>query len=236
MILIFLYSILILEEFLWNSFFSWLLVSVRRYLHGTLLSSFLDLQDIQFSPRILEVYYITITFEDQKNGETFKKRTQQLTNDKLLCPVICFGRIILRILQFVPNTNKDTFICTTASSEVKTELITSEFTLKSIWWCCKTGGEEEEFGFSARSIRLGAVMALFLTNKHPTRIMLLGWWKSLAFLKYIRTQTLEWMLNMSELMTNFDHFEDLNFGGGHSKGPKDHWALWWQHLEKASNT
>ena len=55
-------------------------------------------------------------------------------------------------------------------------------------------------------------MALFLTNKHPTRIMLLGRWKSLAFLKYIRAQTLEWTLNMSDSMIDFDHFEDLTAG------------------------
>ena len=162
---------------------------------------------IQFGPRILEAYYITIAFEDQKNIEKFEKRTQQCTNDRSLCPLLHFGRIILRILWFIPPANKDTFVCATMSCEVKMEVITSDFTLKTIYWCCKIGGKEEEFGFSARemgkqSIHWGVAMALFLTNKHPARIMLLGWWKSLAFLKYIRAQTVEWILNMSESMTN----------------------------------
>ena len=180
---------------------------------------------IQFGPKILEAYYITITFEDQKNGEKLEKRTQRRTNDRSLCPVLRFGRIILRILRFVRDANEDTFICATASREVKTDVITSEFTLRMIRWCCKIGGGREEFGFDAkeignRLIRSGSAMALFLTKKHPTRIMLLGRWKSLAFLKYIRAQTLEWTLNMSESMINFDHFEDLTLGKRIKKDPK----------------
>ena len=172
---------------------------------------------IPLGQRILEAYYITITFKDQKNGEKFEKRTQCCTDDKSLCPILCFGRAILRVLQFVPNANQDTFICASASPEVRTNAIISEFTLKTIRLCCKIGGGEKGLGFRPedirnQSIRLGAAMALFLTNKHPTRIMLLDRWKSLAFLKYIRAQTLEWTLNMSYSRINFDHFEDLTAG------------------------
>ena len=172
---------------------------------------------IPLGQRILEAFYITITFEDQKNGEKLEKRTQRRTVDPSLCPVLRFGRAILRILKFVPNANLDTFVCATASPEVRTTVITSEFTLKTIRSGCEIGGGERGLGFRPadignRSIRSGAAMALFLTNKHPTRIMLLGRWKSLAFLKYIRAQTLEWTLNMSDSMIDFDHFEDLTAG------------------------
>ena len=53
---------------------------------------------IRFGPKILDAVYITITFEDQKNGEKFEKRTQRRTDDGSLCPVLRFRRIILRIL------------------------------------------------------------------------------------------------------------------------------------------
>ena len=132
----------------------------------------------------------------------------------MFCPVLRFGRAILRILEFVPNADRDTFICATASPEVRTNVITSKFTLKTIRLGCEIGGGKKGLGFQPEDIRnqsicSGAAMALFLTNKHPTRIMLLGQWKSLAFLKYIRAQTLEWTLNMSDSMIDFDHFEDL---------------------------
>jgi hypothetical protein len=35
--------------------------------------------------------FVTIVFEDQKNGERFEARTHEKTKDRFLCPVICFG-------------------------------------------------------------------------------------------------------------------------------------------------
>jgi hypothetical protein len=55
-----------------------------------------------------------------------------------------------------------------------------------------------------KSIRSGAAMALFLTNTHTDRIMILGRWGSNAFLAYIRPQVLEWTTNMSTSMVQID--------------------------------
>ena len=51
-------------------------------------------------------------------------------------------------------------------------------------------------------------MGLFLM-KHPVcNIMMMGLWKSDAFLVYIRPQVLEWMDSMSIDMIHFDTFTD----------------------------
>jgi hypothetical protein len=53
-------------------------------------------------------------------------------------------------------------------------------------------------------------MALFLMDHHPTKIMILGRWKSEAFMDYIRPQVfLEWTNLMSGDMVAFDSFTDL---------------------------
>ena len=81
------------------------------------------------------------------------------------------------------------------------------------------GGEsffgEPFFGFDPheignRSIRPGAAMALFLSDHSPAKIMILGRWKSDAFLDYIRPQVLEWTHSRSEDMSNFDSFLDIS--------------------------
>ena len=163
--------------------------------------------------RILGAYYVTLLFEDQKNGELMERRTQRRTGDKSLCPVLRFGRAVLRVRIFVKDADKDTYLCALSSPEIRTDAISSEFTLKLLQRCCRIGGKKE-FGFNKtdvgnRSIRSRAAMALFLTKQHPTKIMILGRWKSLAFLKYIQAQTLEWTDNLAECMISFEHFTDL---------------------------
>ena len=75
-------------------------------------------------------------------------------------------------------------------------------------------GGTQEFDFSARdignkSLRSGAAMEMFMMNYGATRIMILGRWKSTAFLKYIRSQTLEWTDNMSQDLISFENFTNL---------------------------
>ena len=49
-------------------------------------------------------------------------------------------------------------------------------------------------------------MALFLVAVSPYVIMLLGWWSSDAFLKYLRTQVKEFNNNLSHLMTSTEAY------------------------------
>ena len=131
-----------------------------------------------------------------------------------MCPILRFGRAVLRVLKFIRKATKDTWLCSSVSSDRRSLMITSEFTLETIRETCATFGGKKTFGFypsevGNKSIRSAAAMSLFLNNVHPTRIMILGRWKSTAFLKYIRSQTLEWTLGMSKTMIAFDHFIDL---------------------------
>ena len=58
-------------------------------------------------------------------------------------------------------------------------------------------------------------MALFLQHHSSTHIMILGRWKSDAFLAYIRPQVLEWTNNMSPDMISFNDFIDLGITDRH---------------------
>lgn len=70
------------------------------------------------------------------------------------------------------------------------------------------GVKPEELG--TRSIRSGAAMALAVQGGHSdTKIMMLGRWKSPAFLKYIRPQTMEWGGTTSRAMAKTPAFLDL---------------------------
>ncbi len=80
----------------------------------------------------------------------------------------------------------------------------------------KYGIAESEIG--TRSIRSGAAMALALQGGNSDKkIMMLGRWKSVAFLDYIRPQVLEWAGDMSSEMAKTISFLDV--GGRQSKSP-----------------
>jgi hypothetical protein len=135
--------------------------------------------------------YVTIIFVDQKSGKKMDARTQQQTGLPLLCPVRRFVSLVQRIRRLVPNANDTTAISTIVIND-STLHITSTYVRTQLRLTCRTFGGKAVFGFDAheignKSIRSGAAMALFLTNTHTDRIMILGRWASNAFLAYIRS-------------------------------------------------
>jgi hypothetical protein len=77
----------------------------------------------------------------------------------------------------------------------------------------KYGIRPSEIG--TRSIRSGAAMALALQGGNSDKkIMMLGRWKSAAFLDYIRPQVLEWAGDMANEMARTIPFLDV--GGQHT--------------------
>lgn len=58
---------------------------------------------ISLDPELLKASFVTIAFKDQKNVEKLEKRPQCCTGDKFFYPVLCFRRIILRIMKFVSD-------------------------------------------------------------------------------------------------------------------------------------
>jgi hypothetical protein len=154
--------------------------------------------------------YVTVRFEAQKNREKCDVRTQRSTGDYVLCPVRRLARAVIRCHRSNLLVSVNTPICLFNGSQ-----ITLSFTRKLLRRTCDVFGGKERFGFDPlkdirnHSIRSGAAMALFLMGHHPTKIMILGRWKSEAFMDYIRPQVLEWTNLMSRDMVAFDSFTDL---------------------------
>ena len=133
----------------------------------------------------------------------------------ILCPVRRLASAVCRIRAH-PKANNQTSLCTVFLSAKnkpsEIDLDTIRQTLRDV---CRIYGGSQTFGFAPsdignKSLRSGAAMALFLNDHSPSKIMILGRWKSDAFLDYIRPQVLEWTSTMSRDMSNFDDFLDLN--------------------------
>ena len=164
-------------------------------------------------PKLLQqAEYVTIVFEDQKNGKKMDARTQRRSGHKFLCPVLRWGSAVQRIVATIPDWNEQTTLCSFALDGETLE-IGNAFVRKLLRHTCYIFGGFKTFGFHPheignKSIRSGAAMSLFLMDHSPAKIMILGRWSSDAFLVYIRPQVLEWTHNMSCDMIHLDSFFD----------------------------
>jgi hypothetical protein len=167
------------------------------------------------SPDLGEAEYVSLTLVNQKNNETNDTRFQRRTGDPaVLCPIRRATSLVERIVRLVPNCGPTTTVNTIGSSDRAIQLA-SEFLRQRLRVTRTTLGGKPVFGYAAadirtKSIRSGAATALFLMNHSTERIMLLGRWKSDAFLVYIRPQVLEWTNDMSRDMIRHDSFLDVS--------------------------
>jgi hypothetical protein len=187
----------------------------KRVTLGSLIFRDLRKQIInQSDPSLLiRSEFITIVFADQKNGTKMDARTQRRTGDRVLCPILRWGRAVQRILRTIPDCSAQTPLCA-FRSHGKVQLLTNNFSKLLLRHTCSFYGGYKAFGFHPheignRSIRSGAAMALFLMDHSSAKIMILGRWSSDAFLVYIRPQVLEWTNSMSTDMIHFDSFLDV---------------------------
>jgi hypothetical protein len=164
--------------------------------------------EIQDETDLGKAKYVTLRFRDQKNGDKHDKRTQGKTGKKELDPVNRIGWAVLRIKRRVTDWNGDTEICTvgTVSNRLR---ITDQIALETVRHICQMYGGRKAFGFSPgeignKSLRSGAAMALALSPKNHSemRIMILGRWRSNAFMAYIRPQIIELTSNLAEDMVD----------------------------------
>ena len=162
-----------------------------------------------------EIEFVTVCFKFQKNTEKMERRTQRRTADKVMCPCKQGWSLVQRIRRTVKDWDKGTNIC--AYWGVKAlHRINQRLVRETICQVCRNHGGFEVFGVNPdelgnKSIRSGAAMALVLSDKNysNSKIMILGRWKSTAFMKYIRPQVLEWANNMLQDMTSTEDFLDL---------------------------
>ncbi len=153
----------------------------------------------QSSPSLHLADCVSVTFERQKNDRKADTVTQWQTSDELLCPVKIWASLTRRILSY-KGANKNYPI-----SLVKHKSQIINITGMMITDLCRDGvvaiGETKlgirrsEIG--TRSIRSGAVMAMYLAGVPVFLIMLIRRWSITAFLKYIRKQVQEFSQGIS---------------------------------------
>jgi len=124
-------------------------------------------------------------------------------NDKLLCPMKIWGKIIHRIYHY-NSSNLKTTVNTYRFEDGSLLLFTGAQLLK----CLRLAASiirPDSLGFTADKIGLhsahsGAAMAMYLAGVPVFTIMLLGRWSSDAFLWYIRKQVKEFSTGISQKM------------------------------------
>ena len=182
---------------------------------GTRKTKLLCVQDFRFFLNKAEISHqnpdhlhfadiISITFRDQKNGEKEETITLSRTNDPIACPVAQAAAIIRRILQ-IPGTGPVSSINTYISDGIIYTL-SSSVALERIRRKARQigapalGHEPEDYGI--HSGRSAAAMAMILAGLPTYVVMLVGRWKSDAFLTYIRKQVQEFSNTISRSMIN----------------------------------
>jgi hypothetical protein len=113
---------------------------------------------------------VSITFEQQKRDLSNETITHHRTNDKILCPVKIWCKIIRRIISYPsisPDNPVNSFLC----PDGKLHYFTGTELLKHLRLATKALGESQIGLHSARS---GAAMAIYLAGVPVFTIMLLG--------------------------------------------------------------
>ena len=159
-------------------------------------------------------YYVTVRFVFQKNNEKNDRRTQGRSG-RAICPVRAWARACRRVITTGRDVTSRTRVCRVGDGKGTHTDITSDRVVRLLRLTCRRYGKRQGYGteeheLGTRSIRSGAAMALFLLNHSTDRIMILGRWKSKAFMVYIRPQVLEWTNIMAEDMARAGDFRDLN--------------------------
>ena len=170
--------------------------------------------------------FVTICFVDQKNGTKMERRSQRRSGVDGLCPVQSWAAVVQRInRQFRDVQDKRGLpVCSYRQEDggTKVHQVSDERVRNLLRSTCRLFDGVNQYGIGerevgTRSIRSGAAMALAVQGGQSERsIMMLGRWKSLAFLVYIRPQVLEWAGDMSCRMANTSSFLDV--GGDGSQG------------------
>jgi len=156
---------------------------------------------------------ICITFRDQKNGEKDEAITLSRTSDPIMCPV-CQGACIVNKILNIPGTNTSSAI-NTYMSGTQTYTLKAETAIKRVRTLATTLGRDhlgyDPLDIGLHSIRSAAAMAMILSGVPNYMVMLIGRWKSDAFLIYIRKQVAEFTKTVSQKMittTTFFHPPD----------------------------
>jgi hypothetical protein len=160
--------------------------------------------------------FVTICFVDQKNGMRMEKRSQRRSGVPILCPIEAWASVVGRHLtDYSGETGEKIPVSFYKVNGSNAEVTASQVT-KLLRRICdgETGRTKYSFNsdeIGTRSIRSGAAMSLAVQGGHTDeKIRILGRWKSLAFLTYIRPQVLEWSGGMASDMAKTISFTDVS--------------------------
>ena len=173
----------------------------------------LDFEDPELRHKAM---YVTICFVDQKNGNRMERRSQRRSNVPILCPIEAWASVVRRHRQDFPGEEgKRMTVCSYRVKGKIWEVTAAQATTLLRKVCAQNDGQRK-YGYSkdeigTRSIRSGAAMSLAVQGGHTDeKIRILGRWKSLAFLTYIRPQVLEWSGGMATDMAKTMSFTDVS--------------------------
>jgi hypothetical protein len=145
---------------------------------------------------------ISITFENQKNGEKMETVTQ-LASEGDICPVKAWREIYTRIWSY-KNSNINTpvyaFEYNSKLYAIQSEKVRTKLRDTVMQMHPRRLGITNINQVGTRSIRVSFAMLLHLNRVKDTIIMQLGRWKSDACLKYIRKQVSSYGTGISTTM------------------------------------
>lgn len=97
--------------------------------------------------------YVSICFEDQKNGLKMDRRTQAESNDRELCPVGSWSRVCKRVRRTVKGADDDTLVCMIGLGKQGNVCATDKSTLELLRLTCRTCGSDGLYGIKPHDSR-----------------------------------------------------------------------------------
>jgi hypothetical protein len=169
--------------------------------------------DPQLSQKVM---IVTVCFVNQKNRTKMEKHSQRRSGVKGLCPVEAWTSVIESLCTDFPMDHrwKSRTVCSYKDGRRNAEVQASHV-LNLLQTSCQVHDCKNKYGIHAseigtRSIQSGAAMSLAVQGGNSDKkIMMLGRWKSLAFLAYIQPQVMEWAGDMASKMAKGKPFLDL---------------------------
>ena len=157
--------------------------------------------------RIFIADWVSITFEWQKNDErdeTVSMHSCKHYAQKDFDPVYVWATIITRVRAYPGKDLREDRKINSVYVKGKVKEITS-FHVRTKLRAAVAAIGESALGFKAtdigcHSLRSGAAMAMKLAGVSEYTIMIIGRWKSMAFLDYIRKQVAQFSIDISDRM------------------------------------
>ena len=161
-------------------------------------------------PRLPLANFMLLEFEMQKNDEKHEKVGMYRSHSEL-CPVSAGLRLVRRIMSLPGDDNPLDRPMNLYLDKTGTRRFISSNMIRTKLRSAVTAIGVKRLGLTANdigchSIRSGGAMAMKLAKVSSYTIMIIGRWKSTAFLDYIRKQVAEFAMDISSLMVDHGDF------------------------------